>query len=90
MNSILDSMMTRPRAFFPESVTEYTALQLAKKLDDTDGLSTYLSLFDRHPLQVILEAFASAQAAGLAAKELKTAFEESLLALTEQEEDDAF
>jgi hypothetical protein len=89
MTGILDSMMAKSQTFFPQSVAEYTALQLAKKLSDTDRLWKYLSLFQRRPSTVILEAFASAQAGGLTGKELITVFEEALGVLTKKEDDDA-
>jgi hypothetical protein len=90
MNGILDSIKARPKVFSPQSVREYTALQLAKKLGDTDQLWNYLSLFERHSSQVILEAFASAQESRLTGRELITVFEESLAALTQKEQDDEF
>ena len=90
MNGILDSVIASSQAFRPQSVVEYIALQLAKKLGDTDQLWNYLSLFERHSLQVILEAFASAQESRLTGKELITVFEESLVALTQKEQDDEF
>ena len=90
MNGILDSIKARPKVFSPQSVREYTALQLAKKLGDIDQLWNYLSLFDHHSLQVILEAFASAQESGLTGKELISVFEKALAALTEEGQDDEF
>ena len=90
MNGILDSINARPKVFSPQSVSEYTALQLAKKLGDTDQLWNYLSLFERHSLQVILEAFASAQESRLTGKKLISIFEETLAALTKKEQDDEF
>lgn len=87
MNGILDSMMTRAKAFRPESVTEYSALQLAKKLGDPGRLWKYLPLFDHHPSQLIVDAFISAQAGGLAGKELITAFEGQLASLTTRDDE---
>ena len=87
MSGILDSMMTRPQAFFPESVVEYMALQLAKKLGDTDRLSKYLFLFDRHAPSVIEEAFTNTTARLPAQEDLAMAFEEELAALTAKDGD---
>ena len=72
-------MMTVPQAFFPQSVAEYMALQLAKKLGDTDRLSEYLSLFERHSLALIEESFTKATAR--LQEDLVMAFEEELAAL---------
>jgi len=88
MNGILDSIMAKPRAFVPESVTEYTALQLARKLGDADRVWNYVSLLDREQLPTILEALSTAQAAGFREKELITAFEDSLAALTRKKNDE--
>lgn len=80
--------MAKPQAFFPESVAEYTALQLAKKLGDTNRVWNYVSLLDRAPLPMILEALATAQAAGFHGEDLITGFENSLAALTKKEDDE--
>lgn len=92
MSSILDSMMTKPQGFVPENVDEYTALQLARKLGDTDQVSKYRSLLDRHALPVIVEAFINAQQARLPTSEVTAAvaFEEELMALTKKEHQDEF
>lgn len=90
MTGILDSMMARPRSFVPESVAEYIALQLAKKLNDTERISTYLSLVDRYSMQVILEALAGAKATDLSGTELIVAFERSLSELTSHDDEDEF
>ena len=82
MNSILDSMMNH-RAFLPENVTEYTALQLAKKLGDADRVLQYTSLFYRHALQTIIEAFTNSQAHPR--DNAAAAFEEELRRLTGKE-----
>ena len=89
MNGILDSMMSKAKAFAPESVEEYTALQLAKKLGDTDRLWKYVSLFDRHALPLIVRAFTSAHVQGSTEKTLIAAFEEELALLTMKEVNDA-
>ena len=77
--------MAKPRAFVPESVGEYTALQLARKLGDADRVWNYVSLLDREQFPTILEALSTAQAAGFREKKLITAFEDSLAALTRKE-----
>jgi hypothetical protein len=87
MSGILDSVMARSQAFRPQSVTEYTALQVAKKLGDPGRLWKYLSLFDHNSDQLIAEALISAQASGLAGKELITAFEEQLESLTTKDDE---
>ena len=79
MSNILDSMM-KPHAFLPESVAEYTALQLAKKLDDADRVLRYVALLDRHALPLIVEAFISSQARHPAGNPA-VAFDEELQAL---------
>jgi hypothetical protein len=91
MSSILDSMITKTQVFVPESVVEYIALQLARKLDDTDEVLKYLSLLDRYALSMIIEAFGNAQT------RLRTgevtgalAFEEELLSLTTKGRPDEF
>jgi hypothetical protein len=89
MIDILDSMLAKPGRFTPESVAGYIALQLAKKLDDTDQLWKYRSLLDRHALPSLLEAFARAQASGLTQNELAAAFDEALSALTNNADIDA-
>lgn len=89
MISILDSMLAKPDRFTPESVAGYIALQLAKKIDDTDGLWKYLSLLDHHPLPILLEAFNKVRVSGLTQKELVAAFNEALSALTNKADFDA-
>jgi len=89
MIGILDSMLARPGRFTPESVAGYIALQLAKKLDDTDQLWKYRSLLDHHPLPSLLEAFARAQASGLPQNEFAAAFDQALSALTNNADIDA-
>ena len=75
--------MMNHRAFLPESVTEYTALQLAKKLGDADRVLQYVSLFDRYALQTIIEAFTNSQAHP--GDNAAAAFEEELRELTGKE-----
>jgi hypothetical protein len=89
MNGILDSVLAKAQTFRPESVTEYTALQLAKKLTDTGRLSKYLSLFDRYDEALILEGFINVRSRDLAGEELGVAFDRELAALTKKEDDHA-
>ena len=81
MSGILDSMMTKPQAFSPQSVSEYMALQLAKKLGDTDQLSKYLLLVERHALSIIEEAFTNTTAPRPEQENLARVFDEELAAL---------
>ena len=85
MNGILDSMVSKTQAFSPESLEQYMALQLAKKLGDTDRLWKYVSLFDRHPPSLIVRAFTNARADGLAERALIVAFENELAAVVTRE-----
>ena len=85
MNGILDSLMAKAQAFRPETVEAYAALQVARKLNDTDRLWTYVSLVSHHGLPLVAEAFTNAQSRGPTDAELKTAFEEELAALTTKE-----
>ena len=89
MNGILDSVLAKSKSFRPQSLTEYTALQLAKKLGNTGSLSQYVSLFDHHDPSLIREAFINVQSRDLAGEELRTAFDEELAALTTKEDHDA-
>ena len=89
MNGILDSVSATSKSFRPQSVREYMALQLAKKLGDTDRLSRYLSLFEHNDVSVIVEAFINAQGRSLTKDELITSFDDDLAALTMKEDDDA-
>lgn len=89
MNGILDSVLATSKSFRPQSVREYMALQLAKKLGDTDRLSRYLSLFEHNDVSVIVEAFINAQGRSLTKDELITSFDDDLAALTMKEDDDA-
>jgi hypothetical protein len=88
MNGILDSILTKAQTFRPQNVTEYTALQLAKKLSDTDRLWEYLALFDRNQMSLILESFVNAQGRAITRDELITAFDDELTALTEDNNND--
>jgi hypothetical protein len=89
MTGILDSMMAKPQGFSPQSVSEYEALQLARKLGDLDGIRRYVSLFEQHVSSEIIEAFLAAKDTGNQGNELVRAFDAYLVALTRKDEDDA-
>jgi len=88
MTSILDSMMTKPRSFSPQNVSEYIALQLARKLGDPESAPIYVSLLDRYSMPVILAALERAEAGGLSAGKVVEMFERSLSELTDHEDGD--
>ena len=81
-------MMTKPRSFSPQSVSEYIALQLARKLGDPENAAAYVSLLDRYSMPVILTALESAQAGGFTGPNLVEVFERSLSELTDNEDED--
>lgn len=89
MLNILDSMRPKTRSFRPQTLGEYLALQLARRLGDSDLVWKYRSLFDQHPLTDVAEAFSNAQSRRLAGGPLIQAFDEELSALTTNEDDDA-
>jgi hypothetical protein len=60
MSNILESMMAKRRVFRPENVTEYIALQLARKLEDADNILKYVGLMYRYSLPVIAQAYSKA------------------------------
>jgi bacterioferritin (cytochrome b1) len=62
MSNILDRFADVEGHFRPQTVSEFFALQLARKLDDTSRLRHYLNLVGQHSEPVICEAFASAKA----------------------------
>lgn len=80
-------MMTKPRSFSPQSVSEYIALQLARKLGDPENAAVYISLLDRYSMPVILAALESAEAAGFSPGKLVEMFERSLSELTDHEDE---
>lgn len=80
--------MTKPRSFFPQSVSEYIALQLARNLGDPENAAIYVSLLDRYSMPVILAALESAAAAGFSAGKVVEMFERSLSELTAHEDED--
>jgi hypothetical protein len=82
MNGILDSVLATAKAFRPQSVMEYTALQLAKKLDDTERVRRYAALIDHTEMPQIVGALIRAQGRVVTGKELIAAFDDELTALT--------
>ncbi len=89
MNGILDSVLAKAQTFRPQSLTEYTALQLARKLSDTGRLGKYLSLFDHYDASLIFEGFINIQSQDLAGEELSVAFDRELAALTTKQDNHA-
>lgn len=86
--NILDSMRPKTRSFRPQTLGEYLALQLTKRLGDSDLVWKYRTLFDQYSLAEVSEAFSRARGRGLAGGKLIRAFEEELLALTAKDDDD--
>jgi bacterioferritin (cytochrome b1) len=62
MSDILDRFTQAESHFRPQTVSEFFALQLARKLGDTSRLHHYLNLVGQHSEPVICEAFESAKA----------------------------
>jgi hypothetical protein len=58
MRNILDRV-AQPRAgsFRPKTVSEFFALQLARKLEDIERLQIYLILVEQHSEDTLLQAF---------------------------------
>jgi hypothetical protein len=59
--SILDQM-AKPSAFVPTTTQQYIALQLAKRLSDTENVRWYLRSLENFGEARLLEAFHSIQA----------------------------
>ena len=58
MLHILDRMAhPTTGSFRPKTVSEFFALQLARKLDDVERLHTYLILVEHHSEDSLLQAF---------------------------------
>lgn len=88
MNGILDSVLATAKAFRPQSVREYTALQLAKKLGDPESVRRYVALIDHNEMTLIVEALRRAQDRSLSREELIAAFDDELTALTRIDNDE--
>ena len=61
MTHLLDRIGPQGRSFRPRSVSEFFALQLARKLGDEANLSQYARLVENHPRDLILRALARAR-----------------------------
>jgi hypothetical protein len=57
MPHILDRVARTTSHFRPHTVTEFFALQLARKLGDLERLQTYVILVERHSEDTLLQAF---------------------------------
>ena len=71
--------------FRPQSVDQFFALQLARKLRDEDNLNACLRLTEEHARSRLLKAFHRAKARTTADGELARAFEVELGRLTHAE-----
>jgi hypothetical protein len=60
MTDILDRVGESSGHFRPGSITDFFALQLARKLGDVERLHNYLSLTEQHPQPWLLQAFRTA------------------------------
>lgn len=60
MPHVLDQMAGSSGYFRPKTATEFFALQLARKLNDTANLQRYLALVERHSESLLLQAFRKA------------------------------
>jgi hypothetical protein len=61
MSSILDGLASPEVKFRPRSISEFFALQLARKVGSTHRLGVYLTLVERHGRAEILTALARAR-----------------------------
>jgi len=57
MPHVLDRMVRPMGHFRPKTITEFFALQLARKLDDLANLQTHLVLAEHHSEQLLVRAF---------------------------------
>ncbi len=57
MTNILSTVEKQTGRFIPGKPREFLALQLAKRLSDTDSLRNYLVLFEHHPEDLLLQAY---------------------------------
>jgi hypothetical protein len=57
MIRILDRMARASGRFRPKTAGEFFALQLARKLKDAENFQTYLILAERHPEELLLQAY---------------------------------
>ena len=61
MHTLLSRIGTPESPFRPRSVTEFFALQLARKLGDEANLEQYLRVGENHSRDLVLRAFARAR-----------------------------
>ena len=61
MTNLLDRIGSKESPFRPQSVSEFFALQLARKLDDEANIGRYARLVENHSRDVILRALARAK-----------------------------
>ena len=57
MPHVLDQVARSSGYFRPKTASEFFALQLARKLNDTVSLEKYFALVDHHSEQLLLQAF---------------------------------
>jgi len=62
MSDILDRIAHAENHFRPQTVSEFFALQLARKLEDTSRVRHYLNLVGQYSVPVICEVFAGSKA----------------------------
>ena len=60
MTDILDRVGASSEHFRPGSITDFFALQLARKLGDVARLKNYLVVTQQHPQHWLLQAFQTA------------------------------
>lgn len=65
MTDILNAVAEYYGQFKPSKPSEYLALQLARKLGDGPAFRHYVTLFEHHPEDVIMEAYQQCAAAGV-------------------------
>jgi hypothetical protein len=61
MTQILDRVAHYFSYFTPSKITEYLALQVARKLSDTTAFRHYLVLFEHYPEHLLLDIFRRCQ-----------------------------
>lgn len=86
MTDILDRVGASPEHFRPGSITDFFALQLARKLGDVERLHNYLALSEQHPQQWLLQAFETAEKNPSERGTLAERFEAELRRLTNKKQ----
>ena len=82
MSDILDRVANGGNHFRPQTVSEFLALQLARKLGDTPQIRHYLTIVGQYSEPMICEAFANAR--GGPNESLSASFEIALLHITQK------